>query len=36
MSDAAILVERDGAIGWIRINRPERLNAFSGDMRERI
>ncbi len=31
-----ILVERDGAIGWIRINRPERLNAFAGDMRDRI
>ncbi|MGH7444408.1 MAG: enoyl-CoA hydratase/isomerase family protein [Longimicrobiales bacterium] len=31
-----ILVERDGAIGWIRINRPERLNAFVGDMRDRI
>ena len=29
-----IQVERDGAIGWIRINRPERLNAFSGTMRE--
>jgi 2-(1,2-epoxy-1,2-dihydrophenyl)acetyl-CoA isomerase len=36
MSDDAILVERDGALGWIRINRPERLNAFSGDMRQRI
>jgi 2-(1,2-epoxy-1,2-dihydrophenyl)acetyl-CoA isomerase len=31
-----ILVERDGTIGWIRINRPERLNAFSGTMREDI
>jgi 2-(1,2-epoxy-1,2-dihydrophenyl)acetyl-CoA isomerase len=29
-----ILVEREGAIGWIRINRPERLNAFSGTMRK--
>ena len=36
MSDDAILVERDGALGWIRINRPDRLNAFSGDMRQRI
>jgi 2-(1,2-epoxy-1,2-dihydrophenyl)acetyl-CoA isomerase len=34
--DNAIVVERDGAIGWIRINRPERLNAFSGLMREEI
>lgn len=31
---AGILVERDGAVGWIRINRPERLNAFAGNMRE--
>ncbi len=31
-----ILVEREGAIGWIRINRPERLNALVGDMRDRI
>ncbi len=31
-----ILVERDGDIGWVRINRPERLNAFAGTMREEI
>lgn len=31
-----ILTEREGAIGWIRINRPERLNAFSGTMREEL
>ena len=31
-----ITVERDGGIGWIRINRPERLNAFAGTMREEI
>lgn len=31
-----ILVEKDGAIGWIRINRPERLNAFAGTMREQL
>ena len=29
-----ILTERDGAIAWIRINKPERLNSFSGTMRE--
>jgi 2-(1,2-epoxy-1,2-dihydrophenyl)acetyl-CoA isomerase len=34
MSNEMILVERDGAIGWIRFNRPERLNAFVGSMRE--
>src|SRR5690606_16600700 len=33
MSDARIIVEKDAAIGWIRINRPERLNAFAGTMR---
>ena len=33
MSDAKIVVERDATIGWIRINRPERLNAFAGTMR---
>lgn len=32
--NAPVLVERDGAIGWIRINRPERLNAFAGTMRD--
>lgn len=33
MSDAKIVVEKDAALGWIRINRPERLNAFAGSMR---
>jgi 2-(1,2-epoxy-1,2-dihydrophenyl)acetyl-CoA isomerase len=33
MSDAKIVVEKDGPVGWIRINRPERLNAFAGTMR---
>lgn len=36
MTDDAIRVERDGVLGWIRINRPDRLNAFTGDMRQRI
>lgn len=31
-----IVVERDGVVGWIRINRPERLNAFSETMRQEI
>jgi enoyl-CoA hydratase/carnithine racemase len=31
-----IMVEADGPIGWIRMNRPERLNAFAGSMREEI
>ncbi|MDX1673952.1 MAG: enoyl-CoA hydratase-related protein [Longimicrobiales bacterium] len=34
--DSTIVVKRDGNLGWIRINRPERLNALVGDMRERI
>jgi 2-(1,2-epoxy-1,2-dihydrophenyl)acetyl-CoA isomerase len=33
---AWIVVERDGSIGWIRMNRPERLNAFAGTMREEL
>jgi 2-(1,2-epoxy-1,2-dihydrophenyl)acetyl-CoA isomerase len=33
-TDEQILVERDGPVGWVRINRPERLNAFVGTMRE--
>lgn len=36
VKEDSILVERDGAIGWIRINRPERLNAFAEDMREEL
>ncbi len=31
--DKQILVERTGNLGWIRINRPERLNALVGEMR---
>ncbi|MGH7588249.1 MAG: enoyl-CoA hydratase/isomerase family protein [Gemmatimonadota bacterium] len=31
-----VLTERDGAVGVIRLNRPEKLNAFAGDMRDRI
>ena len=29
-----ITVERDGNLGWIRINRPERLNALGDSLRE--
>ncbi|HKY60356.1 MAG TPA: enoyl-CoA hydratase/isomerase family protein [Gemmatimonadota bacterium] len=38
MTSAAdrVLTERDGAIGVVRLNRPEKLNAFAGDMRDRI
>ncbi|HUH14031.1 MAG TPA: enoyl-CoA hydratase-related protein, partial [Longimicrobiales bacterium] len=33
-AEDALLVEREGAVGWIRINRPERLNAFADGMRD--
>ncbi|MGH7500644.1 MAG: enoyl-CoA hydratase/isomerase family protein [Longimicrobiales bacterium] len=36
MRKNGIDVERDGPNGWIRINRPERLNAFAGDMRDQL
>ena len=31
-----VVTERDGAVGVVRLNRPEKLNAFAGDMRDRI
>ncbi|MBW3661267.1 MAG: enoyl-CoA hydratase/isomerase family protein [Gemmatimonadetes bacterium] len=31
-----VLVEREGAVGVLRLNRPEKLNAFAGDMRDQI
>jgi 2-(1,2-epoxy-1,2-dihydrophenyl)acetyl-CoA isomerase len=31
-----ISVEREGRLAWVRLNRPERLNAFAGDMRDRL
>jgi 2-(1,2-epoxy-1,2-dihydrophenyl)acetyl-CoA isomerase len=35
MTDApGILIEREAHIAWLRINKPERLNAFSGTMRD--
>jgi len=34
MNRQPIYVEHDGSVAWIRINRPDRLNAFSGTMRE--
>lgn len=32
MSDDKIIAKRDGAIGWLIFNNPERRNAFSRDM----
>ena len=34
MSD--VLVERRGAVAWIRLNRPERRNAYDGPMAEEL
>ena len=34
--DNGIEATRDNAVGWIRINRPERLNAFAGEMRTHL
>lgn len=36
MSSDQVHIERENALGWIRINRPERLNAFAGSMRADI
>jgi enoyl-CoA hydratase/carnithine racemase len=32
----AIATTSEEAVGWIRIARPERLNAFADDMRDRL
>jgi enoyl-CoA hydratase/carnithine racemase len=34
MNPNGIVVDRDHNIGWVRINRPDRLNSFSGTMRD--
>jgi 2-(1,2-epoxy-1,2-dihydrophenyl)acetyl-CoA isomerase len=36
MNPNGIVVDRDHSIGWIRINRPDRLNSFSGNMRDEL
>jgi 2-(1,2-epoxy-1,2-dihydrophenyl)acetyl-CoA isomerase len=36
MATDLVLTERDGAVGVVRLNRPAKLNAFAGDMRDRI
>lgn len=36
MTEPEILADRDGQVGWIRINRPQRLNSFSLTMREEL
>lgn len=36
MSDAPILVEREGPLGIITLNRPDKLNALNEDVRQRI
>ena len=32
MADEVVLYERDGRLGYVTLNRPERLNAFSADL----
>jgi 2-(1,2-epoxy-1,2-dihydrophenyl)acetyl-CoA isomerase len=34
--EAKVLVERDDAVGIVRLNRPEKLNALAGDMRDLV
>ncbi|HUF89833.1 MAG TPA: enoyl-CoA hydratase-related protein [Gemmatimonadota bacterium] len=36
MSDPLVLVERHGDVGVVLLNRPAKLNAFAGDMRDLI
>lgn len=36
MTGTLIQTEREGAIGWVRLNRPERLNAFADGMRDEL
>lgn len=36
MSEPQVVVEKDGPVGIIRLNRPHKLNAFAGTMRDAI
>lgn len=35
-AESSVLLEREGPVGVVRLNRPGKLNAFAGDMRDRI
>jgi 2-(1,2-epoxy-1,2-dihydrophenyl)acetyl-CoA isomerase len=35
-ADTVLLRVDDDGVAWIRLNRPDRLNAFAGDMRDRL
>jgi enoyl-CoA hydratase/carnithine racemase len=35
-SDAPVVLERDGAVGWITLNRPHALNAINDDIRHGV
>jgi len=36
LSAAAVRIERDGAVGWIVLNRPEQINAINDDIRRGV
>ncbi|CAN5871912.1 enoyl-CoA hydratase-related protein [soil metagenome] len=36
MSDPMVLVDRQGEVGLVVLNRPRKLNAFAGEMRDQI
>ena len=36
VSAETVLLRVEDGVAWITLNRPDRLNAFSGDMRDRL
>ena len=36
MAEPNVLVERDGRVGIVRMNRPQQLNALSGELMDAI
>lgn len=36
MSEPTVLYAAENGVGWITLNRPDRLNAFADDMRDRL
>ncbi len=35
-AEERVLLRREAGVAWITLNRPDRLNAFAGDMRDRL